>query len=128
MDGDKRQILPPATRSSKAQGKGRGPSGSSQRPGVYVAAVGNWVIPVHGVDRPLVAGLLSEDTCWCIAVDDWRYRRPAPWQLRRRSEWRAEKKVLEDKRLRIVAQAAEIGLRRAADPAPRRLGHSRTRD
>jgi hypothetical protein len=68
------------------------------------------VAPVLGRDNPLVAALLSEDTCWQIAREDWQRRKPRPWRLEERRAWRAEGTVLEAKRDRLREQAAEFGL------------------
>jgi hypothetical protein len=87
-----------------------------------LASLERRVAPVLGRDNPLVAVLLSEDTCWQIARADWQRRKPRPWQLEQRRAWRAEGEVLDDKRARLCEQAAELGLTPATPPsrAPRR--------
>jgi hypothetical protein len=68
------------------------------------------VAPVLGRDNPLVAALLSEDTCWQIACEDWQRRKPRPWRLEERRAWRSEGDMLDDKRDRLREQAVELGL------------------
>lgn len=75
-----------------------------------LAALERRVAPVLGRDNPLISALLSEDTCWQIAREDWQRRKPRPWQLEERRAWRAEGTVLEAKRDRLREQAAEFGL------------------
>lgn len=75
-----------------------------------LAAPDRRVAPVLGRDNPLVSALLSEDTCWQIAREDWQRRKPRPWRLQDRRTWRAEEAVLEDKRGRLREQAEELGL------------------
>ncbi len=75
-----------------------------------LAALDRRVAPVLGRDNPLVSALLSEDTCWQIAREDWQRRKPRPWRLEERRTWRAEGAVLENKRDRLREQAAELGL------------------
>ena len=70
-----------------------------------------------GRDNPLVAVLLSEDTCWQIARADWQRRKPRPWQFDQRRVWRAEGEVLEDKRARLCEQAEELGMTPATPSA-----------
>jgi hypothetical protein len=84
-----------------------------------LAALERRVAPVLGRDNPLVASLLSEDTCWQIAREDWQSRKPRPWRLEERRVWRAEGEVLEAKRDRLREQAAELGLA-PGDPDRRR--------
>jgi hypothetical protein len=75
-----------------------------------LAALERRVAPVLGRDNPLVASLLSEDTCWQIAREDWQRRKPRPWRFDDRRTWRAEGAVLEDKRDRLREQATELGI------------------
>jgi len=75
-----------------------------------LAALERRVAPVLGRDNPLVAALLSEDTCWQIAREDWQRRKPRPWRFEDRRVWRLEGTVLDGKRDRLREQAAELGL------------------
>jgi hypothetical protein len=84
-----------------------------------LAALERRVAPVLGRDNPLVASLLSEDTCWQIAREDWQARKPRLWRVEERRVWRAEGEVLEAKRGRLREQAAELGLL-PGDPDKRR--------
>jgi hypothetical protein len=71
-----------------------------------LASLGRRVAPVLGRDNPLVAVLLSEDTCWQIAREDWQRRKPRPWRLEERRAWQEEGLVLDGKRDRLREHAA----------------------
>lgn len=97
---------------ARRRARRRGAVEEEEHEGVYLASIAAWIPTIYGADRPLVATLLSEDVCWCIARDDWSGRRPPLWRHKERSAWRAEGRLLEDKRERIAAQAAELGFTR----------------
>jgi hypothetical protein len=62
-------------------------------------------VPVGETDSPVVLRLLTDDTCWQIAVQDWQGRRP---HLRRaaRIAWRQEGRELDAERARLREVAA----------------------
>jgi hypothetical protein len=54
--------------------------------------------------------LITEDFCWQAARADWRTRKPVPWPCTKRRAWRAEKRLLDQKRSRIRDLADDLGL------------------
>lgn len=78
--------------------------------GLEIASAATWVAPVRCLDEPLVAWLVSEDVSWQIAREQWRARRPHLWHRQQRASWRADRRVLNEKRTRLREAAAEIGL------------------
>ncbi len=119
---ERRFRIDPDTAGTKKRRSRRGDSEHDLHEGVYLAAADAWIPPIFGVDRPLVGALLAEDTCWCFARDDWRERRPAFWRRAPRRAWRDEGRQLEDKRTRLVEQAAELRLVRAPGTGSSRAG------
>lgn len=109
MDGRKSRTDPELARSNK-RGRRRGAAEEEEHEGVYLSTVSAWIPTIYGADRPLVGELLAEDTCWRFARDDWSDRRPPLWRRAERKAWRAEGRLLEEKRVRLAAQAAELGL------------------
>lgn len=110
----------PDTAGTKRRRGRHGSADTDPHEGVHLAAADAWIPPVFGVDRPLVGALLVEDTCWCIARDDWRERRPSPLRRAPRRAWREEGRQLEEKRQRLVEQAQELRLvRRTGTGSPR---------
>jgi hypothetical protein len=108
MDGRKSRTDPETARSKKRKSR-RGEAEETEHEGVLLSSVSTWIPTIYGADRPLVAALLSEDLCWCIAREDWSGRRPPLWKHAERAAWRDEGRLLEEKRVRIAEQAAELG-------------------
>lgn len=100
---------------ARRRARRRGAVEEEEHEGVYLASIAAWIPTIYGADRPLVGALLSEDTCWVIARDDWRGRRPPLWHRSERAAWRVEAKLLEQKRTRIAEQAVELGFAPSPD-------------
>jgi hypothetical protein len=59
---------------------------------------------VNGADLledALLRALVVEDSCWTVAMDDWRARRPHRWQRPEIKRWRAEGDELRCQRRQI---------------------------
>jgi hypothetical protein len=58
-------------------------------------------------ESPTLLVLAVEDACWQFASTDHASRRPPWWCRRARASWRAERAVLDAKRLRLAETARE---------------------
>ena len=85
-------------------------SNSPARMKLYLASVHRTVSGDDVLDDPVVAALVVEDTCWCIARADWLARRPRPWRRRKFDQHEAERQQLCDQRDEIRSLARVCGL------------------
>jgi hypothetical protein len=93
---------------------------------LYLAALGAEVYVSDALNRPLVSELLVEDMWWRTAQAAWLDRRPGRFQRAARATWRAEGKLLDEKRDRIRHLAAEQGI--VARPRPKPAKRARETD
>lgn len=78
--------------------------------GLYVAAVDRSISVSDAVNRPMFAMLITEDFCWQTTLEEWRGRRPPLYRRSAYAAWRSEGAAIQQKKARICAIAAELGL------------------
>lgn len=84
-----------------------------------LASSGCAVQVVDARDDPLTSTLVTEDTCWLFAVEDWRGRQPRWWQRAARRAWLDEAAVLVAKRDRLLEATRQLATRKPPDKSAR---------
>ncbi|HEX2904856.1 MAG TPA: hypothetical protein VHO01_15495 [Jatrophihabitans sp.] len=79
--------------------------------GLYLKSIDTSVDVCRMMDDPAIALLVTEDTCWQLAVELHRQRRPDWYRLGERRRWAAENAGLREKQRRIRTMALEAGVR-----------------
>ncbi len=85
-------------------------SNSPARMNLYLPSVRLSVSGEDVLDDPVLAALVVEDTCWCIARDDWLARHPHRWRRRKVDRHQAEHQQLCDQRDEVRSLARHCGL------------------
>jgi hypothetical protein len=102
----------PRSGAKKTRRWARRSSASNSPPdtGLYLAAVGRSINVSDAVNRPMFAMLMTEDVCWQCNLEEWRARRPPRYRRSAYAAWRSEGAVIEQKKARIRAIAADLRL------------------
>lgn len=91
---------------------------TTSRDGWLLLESSGWYIRLTDIlDNPTTAVLASEDSAWKFGLLDWRSRRPRAWHRPAREDWRAERRVLEAKRVRLVQSTRQVRTLRPVDQA-----------
>jgi len=88
----------------------RGKAAVPVETGLFLRSIGRSVEVWQALDDPAIALLASEDACWCSSMAVMQAHRPSRYHRAEWREWAAEREALADKRKRIQAMAAELGL------------------